>query len=106
MKKPRMKSVRAIDVVPYRWALWCSVGDDPRPFENLIVHAGWFDDGERIAFGLDSHNGFSAAPDDVLELVPQHGWEPQDADEQHAKFLAARPPRKVEAEALPEDTKR
>jgi len=90
--KPKLEKVRAIDVVPYRWALWCTVGGS-KPFANDIVHMRWSDDGRRIHFGLDSHNFYSAAPDDELELVPV---EPSDYGREsgarmHAEFLAERP---------------
>lgn len=90
MGEPEFRKVRAIDVVPYRWALWCSV-EGREPFANQIVHAAWSDDGERIIFGLDSHNSYSAKPYIALELVPQTGWEPADAEESHARFVASRP---------------
>ena len=70
MGAPEMKQVKAIDVKPYRWALWCSVGDSGKPFENEIVGRKWSPDGKLIWFMLDSHNFYSAAPGEVLELVP------------------------------------
>lgn len=98
MSDPHFEKVRAIDVVPYRWALWCSVGEERQPFANQICHVAWSSDGESVVFGLDSHNAFCAAPEDVLELVPQHGWEPDDVAERHAKFLASRPMKQVPRE--------
>ena len=67
--RPPSQKVKAIDVKPYRWALWCVVDGGP-PFANEIVHRVWTDSGRRIAFGLDSHNGFTADPDEELDLIP------------------------------------
>lgn len=69
MTMPETKKVKAIDVMPYRWALWCTLGDS-KPFANLIVHRQWDSDGKRIVFGLDSHNFYFAAPDAELDLIP------------------------------------
>lgn len=66
--KPETVLVRAIDAVPYRYALWCSI-EDGDPFTNLIVLRGATDDG-RIRFMLDTHNFFWADPSEQLELVP------------------------------------
>ena len=63
--------VRAIDVEPYHWAVWCTVGDNPNPFCNAIVGRKWSEDGQKIWFMLDTHNFMDADPDEVLELVPE-----------------------------------
>ena len=67
---PKKIRVKAIDVIPYRWSLWCTVGDCPDPFANEIVRRRWSEDGQHIWFMLESHNFLKAAPDDELELVP------------------------------------
>lgn len=73
-KHSEFKQVRAIDVKPYRWALWCSIKGG-EPFANPIVYRRWSEDGERIIFALDSNNGYSAKPDDILELIPyENDW--------------------------------
>lgn len=69
MTEPETKQVKAIDVVPYHWALWCSI-EGGKPFANPIVAARWLDDG-RLSFMLDSHNFYSAEADELLELVPE-----------------------------------
>ena len=57
---PVTVKVRAIDVRPYRYGLWCRIENDP-PFTNPIVHGAWSDDGQSIWFGLDSFNFYKAA---------------------------------------------
>lgn len=68
-ERPEETAIKAIDVKPYRWALWCSVGGS-EPFLNDIVCRKWSEDGEEIVFMLDSHNYLSSKPDDELNLVP------------------------------------
>lgn len=52
---PAMQKVRAIDVRPYQWALWCTVAGIPQPFANEIEHRQWIEDGQSIWFGLGTH---------------------------------------------------
>jgi hypothetical protein len=80
--------VRAIDVRPYRYALWCASGDGRRACANQIVHREWTENGQCICFGLDSHNTFRAKPDEELELIPCEDASSQD-DQQ--EFVAQRP---------------
>lgn len=68
-EEPQFQLVKARDVIPYHWALWCTVGDS-KPFANVIVMARWSEDGKRIVFMLDTHNFDQADPDEELELVP------------------------------------
>lgn len=70
MSDPEFRSVRAIDVVPYHWGIWCTVQGDPNPFVNHIVGATWSDDGKHIWWMLESHNFQKAEPDEMVELVP------------------------------------
>lgn len=69
IEAPERVKVRAIDVKPYRWALWCSIEGGP-PFENEICLRRWSDDGQGIWFMLESHNFLYAEPNEILELVP------------------------------------
>jgi hypothetical protein len=69
MSEPAFVKIRADEVKPYRWGLWCTVGGG-EPHSNPIVSAKWSEDGQRIWFMLDSHNFYDAEPDEVLELVP------------------------------------
>lgn len=71
---PVVVQKKAIDVTPYNHALWCSVGDS-KPFANTIYWRSWSDDGTKILFGLDTHNGFSAAPDELVGVVEVRGPE-------------------------------
>ena len=67
---PEQKLVRAIDVKPHRWAIWCTVEGDPKPFANEIELRSWSEDGKRIVFMLGTHNFLSAEPEDLILLVP------------------------------------
>jgi hypothetical protein len=69
MTEPKTVRIRATDVRPYRWALWCSV-DGGEPFANPIEGRRWSEDGQHIWFMLDTHNFYKAAPDDEIELIP------------------------------------
>lgn len=76
MIKPATVRVRARDVKPYHYALWSSTGGEP--FANAIVHVRWSDDGTFLWFGLDSHNFYTAGPDDFVDLIDLSGrpeWE-------------------------------
>jgi hypothetical protein len=70
---PATVKVKAIDVKPYRYAVWCTVedwkGDKGKPFANVIEHRGWSKDGESIWFMLGSHNFMNAKPDEEMELI-------------------------------------
>jgi hypothetical protein len=88
--EPKTEKVRAIDVKPYRWALWCTVEGSSKPFANEICIRKWSDDGEKIIFMLDSHNFLFARPDEELELIPI----PNPSftkDEEDEKRMAERP---------------
>ena len=68
--EPTLQKVKAIDVKPYRWAVWCTIEGNPKPFANDIVSRRWSEDGAHIWFMLDTHNFLNAQFDEVLELVP------------------------------------
>lgn len=66
--EPTIVQKRAIDITPYNHGIWCSISDG-EPFTNTIVHRRWSEDGAEIVFGLDSHNAFFAAPDELVDAV-------------------------------------
>lgn len=91
--------IKAIDVIPHHWAVWCTVGDRPKPFSNEICSRRWSEDGEYIWFLLDTHNFLKAAPDEELELVPvRHAHRSEkflaDIIERDRKVMEQRPERK------------
>jgi len=91
---PAMQKVHAIDVRPYRWGIWCRVGDNPKPFTNAIESRRWSDDGQTIWFMLGTHNFHNARPDEELTLVPMEESRYVDysrEEAEHAQFLAERP---------------
>jgi hypothetical protein len=95
MTTPETKKVRAIDVVPYRWGLWCTVGDS-KPFVNDIEGVSWSDDGQHIWFMLGTHNFYKAEPNEIVELVPCEPVTMSEAfmkeeEERHKKFVQSRP---------------
>jgi hypothetical protein len=87
--EPEFEAVRAIDVRPYRWGVWCSI-EGGEPFVNVIESRKWSDDGQGIWFCLGSHNFLSAKPAEKLKLVlvDPSKWAPVDNQEE---FLAQRP---------------
>ncbi len=73
-EKPRTEMVRAIDIVPYQYAIWCTVAGS-QPFENEIVSRKWSEDGKRIWFMLESFNFYDADPTECVEVVPfRYEW--------------------------------
>ena len=85
--------VLAIDIIPYRVGIWCTIAGG-EPFVNPIVHRAWSEDGTKIWFMLDSHNFYSAKPFDTVKVVPstcrhKHATDPRQWDT--AAFVAARP---------------
>jgi len=99
---PEMQKVRAIDVRPYRWGIWCTVGDNPKPFTNAIESRRWSDDGQTIWFMLGTHNYHNARPDEELTLVPMEESRYVDysrEEAEHAQFLAERPTHAAKCEA-------
>ena len=86
--RPSEVEIRACDVLPYHWALWCTVCEHNggRPFANEIVARRWSDDGKRIWFMLDTHNFFDADPDELLSLVPEQKAHGKESAESAARF--------------------
>ncbi len=92
----------ARDVVPYFHGIWCSIGGR-RPFVNEIVGRKWSDDGSEIWFMLDSHNFYSAKPDQmmrVVEIKPYLDKELLDNSLlEDAKIMSQKPPAMKECES-------
>lgn len=65
---PELVRMKAIDIQPHRWAVWCAV-EDGKPFANEIVTRSWSEDGERIWFMLETHNTLKALPDELVDVV-------------------------------------
>ncbi len=93
--------IKAIDLIPHRWGIWCTIPDDSqpggksKPFVNEICSRKWSDDGESIWFMLESHNFLNKKPDEEIEVVPYvSGMTPgylAECDERDAKLMAMRP---------------
>jgi hypothetical protein len=66
--EPPSEQVKAIDVLPFHWALWCSIADG-KPFANDIVAVRWTEDDQRLRFMLDTHNFIFALPDEEMTLI-------------------------------------
>ena len=66
---PERVTMKAIDVKPHRWAIWCAI-EHGEPFENEIVERTWASDGEHIWFMLETHNFVKARHDETIEVVP------------------------------------
>lgn len=93
--RPETKRIKARDVRPYHWGIWCTVGDDPKPFVNSIEGRSWSDDGSKIWFMLGTHNFHCAAPDEELDLVAVEASWPMISDteweREQVRFFAERP---------------
>ena len=91
--EPKIERVRAIDVRPYHWGIWCTVGGQPNPFTNPIVSARRSEDGKKLWFMLESHNFQDAAPEEILDLVPlvPPGHMINRIESDHAELIAKRP---------------
>lgn len=64
-------SLPAIEVIPYHYSLRCIfTGNKERVVSVEIVGRHWSEDGEKIWFMLDSHNFYSAAPEEAMRVVP------------------------------------
>lgn len=69
MKEPSFTTVRARDIKPHLWALWCSVEGYAKPFANDIEAIRWSEDKEHLWLLLGTHNAYKVRPDDELHLV-------------------------------------
>ena len=105
IEEPEQVEVRAIDIVPYEAAIWCSVADS-KPFANTIEHRSWSEDGQHIWFMLGTHNFYKAEPDamvKVVQLARTERIEPKSLFDKtpqfdNEKFMAARPKPKHQCE--------
>lgn len=75
-EEPTQITMKAIDVVPHKYGLWCSVGNG-EPYVNPFCHRKWSEDGESIWFMLESHNFYNAKPDEDMKVVERElsDWE-------------------------------
>lgn len=90
--------IKAIDVIPYLHSVMCRFDEDGPSISIQVVYQRWNDDGT-ILFGLDNHTGFSASPDELVDVVPCEDHYQKKKDEfekRHQEFLAKKPdPEKV-----------
>ena len=88
---PKLITMKAIDVRPWQYAVWSSIGDE-EPFSNTIVHRKWSEDGARIWWMLDSHNFIAYTPDDMVKVIQKENpYLPKDHETEPEKFLTMRP---------------
>ncbi len=66
--EPEQVDVRGIDVIPYEYAIWCTVGGG-EPFANVVERRSWSDDGQRIWLMLGTHNFYDCKPDEMVRVV-------------------------------------
>lgn len=66
-KEPDCITIKARDLVPYKHAVWCSVGGG-KPFANTVYGVRWTDDG-MISACLDTHNFLIEPPDADLNFI-------------------------------------
>ena len=96
-ESPPTVQVRARDVKPYHYGIWCSIGDG-KPFVNTICGVRWSEDGNSIWFMLESHNFDRADPDEVLDLVEERGTFSETLREKYKDFVLGDPPQKLSYE--------
>lgn len=95
---PTPVRLKAIDIVPYRYGVWCAV-EDGEPFANEVVVRSWAEDGEHIWFMLETHNTLKARADEeieVVELPPDKYVTPErraEREERDRRRMAMRPGR-------------
>lgn len=99
-ESPPTVAVRARDIKPYHYALWCAI-EDGRPFPNEIVGVKWSEDGAKVVLWLDSHNVYFVGPDEVLDLIEATPLSAGTLRAKHADFVLGDPPKpKPTIEAL------
>lgn len=95
MVEPTIVKKLAIDVTPNHHAIWCTSEERPQPFLNTIVRRKFSADYSRIHFMLDTHNFFSADPDELVDVVEQvptmHQELLERLDAEDAKLMNWRP---------------
>lgn len=91
--------MKAINIIPYHYAQRCSFDDGETSFMNEVVGRRWSEDGTgKIWFMLESHNFFSAFPDEEVEFIePYEGGYPEEsrkrAKERDDHFMSQWPDR-------------
>jgi len=91
MSEPVSVTLRARDVKPYHYGVWCSI-EDGEPFANTICHIRWSDDGKYLWFGLDTHNTMKVEPDEEVEVIPERGAHSQRTRDRYAAWTLPPPP--------------
>lgn len=61
--------MKARDVVPFGFGVWCTVGGRKEPFVNTIVSNKWSEDGKSLWWMLESHNFHNPGPDEMVQVV-------------------------------------
>lgn len=97
LREPKQIKMKAIDVVPYLYGIYCTVEGDPKPFVNGIVLARWSEEKPgQIIFMLDTHNFDFRMADEEMEVVLLELGEYQQKNRdryiaEHAAFKAKAP---------------
>lgn len=95
---PEVVTLKARDIKPYHYGVWCIVGDPDtgnksKPFSNTICSIKWSEDGEHLWFMLDTHNTMKVAPDEEIEVVPERGPHSQRTRDRYAEWVLPAPPK-------------
>lgn len=99
LREPKQIKMKAIDVVPYLYGIWCTVEGNPKPFVNGIESVSWSTEKPgQIIFMLGTHNFDFRMADEEIEVVPMEGdaWWTNEARreryiKEHQAFVAKRP---------------
>lgn len=92
MTEPVFVTLKARDVKPYHYGVWCSI-EDNEPFANTICYIRWSDDGKYLWFGLDSHNTMKVEPDEEVEVIPVQSVYTQRTRDKYAAWTLPLPPK-------------
>lgn len=98
-ESPPTVMVRARDIKPYHYALWCRI-QDGKPFCNDICGVRWSEDGKKLWFMLESHNFFDSEPDEMVEVVEVKGTHSEYLRAKYADWVLSDPPGKPTYEEL------
>lgn len=98
-KCPSTVMVRARDIKPYHYALWCRI-QDGKPFANDIVGVRWNEDGTHLWFMLESHNFYMVGPDEMVEVVEVKDKRSEYLRAKYADWVLSDPPGKPTYEEL------
>lgn len=95
MGEPQTVEMKVVDVVPYKYGVYCCI-EDGKPFVNEIVGRDWSEDGEKVILMLETHNFLFHLPGDSVQVVPIERRPGNMSDGDCADFMAKRPkPQKV-----------